>query len=415
MSTYIIIGVCLFFILAVAARDIFYSRKLHGTTSEEWLGHQYDYEKGFPLLFKRLPEIRLFGRLRLGSLGSLLVFIVLIPYVLGLLASFADGALFLPGDEMSFFEDYTILPMLVAIAVTFYFFRKVMDMVPETFRFILNDTSAQRALRIEICLERVAAALFQTKKGGVKWGRALDVGLTILFASLIAFVWASIVNNPSEPGGWGSPKHFWGNMFGIIEFSLAFVYVVPRGLGYLIRLVWCMRYFAKKLEEEGLLRIEPLNPDDAGGFGIFGKLAWRIDLVVLPTLIMAVFYYMTGYGYINTAYISGLIITILLIPIFFFGPLWGLHRVMVKTKSEELRILSQQYNLNVSIVRRWLKGEEGIKRIDGLAAKEVLDSVILMHEQTSRMPVWPFDATTLTRVLGYFLLPIVAIVLQAVL
>ena len=174
-----------------------------------------------------------------------------------------------------------------------------------------------------------------------------------------------------------------------------------------------MWYFGKKLYNERLLRIEPLNPDGALGFGEFGKLAWRIDLVLLPTMGMAVFYYMAGD--IPVVYIIGLIILLLLIPIFFFGPLWGLHRVMLKTKSQELRILSQQYNLNVSIVRQWLKGEEGIKRIDGLAAKEVLKSVILLHEQTSRMPVWPFDTTTLTKVLGYFLLPIVAIVLQAVL
>lgn len=406
MSTYFIIGVCLFFIFAVSARNIFRGRKLHGITSEEWLGHQYDYEKGFHLLFKRLPEIRLFGRLRLGSLGSLLVFIVLIPYALGLLASLADGTLFLPGDEMSFFEDYLTLPMLVAIAVTLYFFRKVMDMVPEAFRSIRNDT-------FEKYLKGVAGVLFQTKKGRVRWEQLLDVGLTFTFAYFIALAWANGVNNPTTFGAWDSPNHFWGNMFGIIEFSLAFVYVLPRILGYLIRLVWCMWYFGKKLYEERLLRIGPLNPDRDGGLGIFGKLAWRIDLVLLPTMGMAVFYYMAGD--ITPWYIGGLIITILLIPIFFFGPLWGLHRVMVRTKSEELRKLSYQYDLNAPIVSRWLLGEEGIKRIDGLAAKEALEIVIRMHEQTSRMSVWPFDVTILTRVLGAFLLPIIAIVLQAIL
>ncbi len=413
MLTYIIVGVCICFTLALSARDIFRSRNLHGATSEEWLRHQYDYELSFTLLFKKL-------RLGfLGSLGSLLVFLALIPFMLGLLASVADGTLFLPGDAIGFFEDYRTLALIVVGAASIYIFRKVMDMVPETLHSIPNDTTddlskaQHHAHKIECCLKRVASVLFQTNGGRGRWGRALDVGLTILLASIVAISWASSVNNPPEIVDWKNPDYLWGNMFGIIYYSFIFFYILRICLGYLIRLVWCLWYLGKKLDEGNLLRIEPLNPDGAGGLGEFGKLGWRIDLVPLPPLMMAVYWYI--FFPITAVFISGLIITILLVPVFFFGSLWGLHKAMAKAKSKALNDLSQQYNRNASIIKRLLNSEESVTIEKGLAAQEVLERVILLYERTSRMPVWPFDHTTLTRVFGYFLLPIIAILLQNVL
>ncbi len=415
MATYIILGVCMCFILALSARDIFHSRKLHGTTSEERLGHQWDYELGFPLLFKRLPGIHLFGKPRFGSSGSRLVLAVLILFVLGLLASVADGTLFIPGDDIGFFEDSASLSVIVAIAATFYLFRRVMDMVPEALRSILRDTSddlsqVQVDSDIEGCLQEVASVLFQTEEGRGRWGRALDVGLTIGFASFAVLIYASGVFNPAEIVNWKGSDHFWGNMFGIIQLGLVFVYVVPRGLGYLVRLIWSLWYLGKKLGGANLLRIQPLNPDGAGGLGKFGNLAWRIDLVLLPILVVAVAWYMVWD--ITPTYVTSLIMAILLIPFFFFGPLWSLHEAMKKAKNKELRLLSQKFDPNASIVKRWLNNEEGVKREDGLEATEVLERIILLHERTSRMPVWPFDHTTLTKVSVYILIPIIAMVLQ---
>ncbi len=139
MATYIIVGVCVCFLVAVSLREIFRIRTLTGETPKEWLEHQYDYDIGFSLLFKKAPNNHIHKRKWLiGTLGKLLLFFILAPCLLGLLASTIDGTLTLPDDDVGFFEDYLFFFLLVTIASTFYLMKRAMDLVPETFNSVLE-------------------------------------------------------------------------------------------------------------------------------------------------------------------------------------------------------------------------------------------------------------------------------------
>ena len=157
MSTYIMVGVALCFTLALSARNIFRVRKLHGEEPEEWFGNWCSYDPVFSLFFKWLPATRLFPerwqsfpKWRFGSVGSVLLLFVLVPYLLGLLASAVDGTLLPPLDVegngyTGFLDDLLFLSIIVGSAATVYIFRSIMNIVPETFLSLFNNIPEERS------------------------------------------------------------------------------------------------------------------------------------------------------------------------------------------------------------------------------------------------------------------------------
>ncbi len=174
-----------------------------------------------------------------------------------------------------------------------------------------------------------------------------------------------------------------------------------------------MWYLGHELGESKLLRIEPLNPDGAGGLSKLGNLAGRIDLALLPSVIFLVYWYVVWD--MNPGYIGAIIIAIILTPVFFFFPLWGLHKAMDKAKRAELELLSEQFNKHALTMKQGINIKKHVETPEALRAQEVLERVILLHQRASRMPVWPFDHITLTRVFLYVVLPVATIVIKNIL
>lgn len=416
MPTYITIGVCISIIVVLTARDMLHKRELRGTSFKKRLGHPFEYDWGLIFLHKWLPALPLYKKRQLGSIGALLISLVLVPNVLGLLASFADDSLFLPGDAAGFLEDPIFFPYTIVIATTFYLFRKTMDIVPATLDSIPrgtpdNPSRAQLPSAIRHQLGFVASVLLQAGEQRGRWGRVPDVVLTVLLIGMVTISYASgVYGEQTEALNWRSPAFFWGNMYGIVFFFFMMGYLLRTALAFVIRLIWCMWYIGKKLGDRDGLRIEPLSPDGAGGLGQFGKLAWRIDLLLLPTMSLAVYWYWTWD--LTPTYITGFVVLILLVPLFFLLPLWGLHGAMKKAKAQELQLLSQRFDLNASVMRQWLRGKWDVDRQQGLEATAVVERVLLLHQRASHMPVWPFDLTVLARVVGYVLIPLLLILIQ---
>ena len=168
----------------------------------------------------------------------------------------------------------------------------------------------------------------------------MDICFWGMGAVMIActFLWSDPLSSPGALS-WSNETYFWGHLAYVIIWSMIVGYFVPLMAIYVTRLIWTMRCVGKKFHEEGILQMQPLHPDKAGGLGEFGHLAWQIDLLLLPLVaILAIWYLVTG-SYDLWPFIFAMVFAIIAIPCFFFLPLWGMHTAMSQGKRQEIQSL----------------------------------------------------------------------------
>lgn len=85
---------------------------------------------------------------------------------------------------------------------------------------------------------------------------------------------------------------------------------------------------------------------------------------------------------------------------------------MAKAKNEAFDVLSRHFDNNAPAIWRWLDDEGSMARDEGLTARDNIESISVLYEQVSRMPVWPFNTRIIARFVGYMLVAIVPILLQ---
>jgi len=174
-----------------------------------------------------------------------------------------------------------------------------------------------------------------------------------------------------------------------------------------------MRSIGNTLSRENLLNIEPLHPDGAGGLAEFGNLGRRIALLILPISLYLVFWWynriLPGERVDFLFWIAAGVV-ILMVPVVFFVPLWGLHTAMTKAKSRALDVLSRHFDNNAATMWKWLGNAGSITRDEGLTTRENIENITVLYEHVSKMPVWPFNSTTIVRLGGYILITIIPVV-----
>lgn len=411
MSTTIIIGCWFIVFLGLLLRDVLHKRELKGETPEEYLSHQYDYELGSVLcfkIFKRVPII--------GYLGSSFLFYVSIIFIPALIVSLVQGTLISPKENvMGLLQDNALLWGVVAGTVFLFIYRKIMDFMPDTIMSLVKNKN-NIVMRDEINKKETAYIswfadyLFQTKDGRTRNWLIFDISFGALLMILVAYAQYLKVLDPGIFLGktdftshWGNPEYLGGNIV-LIYIWFVLVYYVRIVISNILRLAWAMRQFGTKLDKAGDLDIEPLHPDGAGGLGKFGKLTWRMALLILP-ITAYLFFWESDRGE-NFIFYMSVIFVFIMIPIIFIIPLWGVHRGMSKAKNDELNHLSRHFNESAGIYNRWLENRDQSEKEEGLIAQRNLVDVSSLYERVLKMPVWPFNTAILIRVGGFMLLSI---------
>lgn len=419
MATVIVVIIGALVSILLLLRDTLRKRDLIGANLGEYFSHPFDYELGTRLVFIKLPRIPY-----VGSLITFILFFLLLLYIPAMIGASFDGTLTDPQSSnmvVAFFEDPLLLAGAVVTGVMCYLWRRVFEYVPRAMTSIAKSRHTQDGNYIispeaEAQLKSTASFIFQDGNGRKRSWLLFDVLLGIILICMVVYSELSDLWAFREVSAWSDPDHLLGNMVNILVLFV-FVYFIRLLLSHVIRLSVAMRSIGKTLSRENLLHIEPLHPDGAGGLAEFGNLAWRMALLILPIAFYLLFWWFIrvlpeqsiGAGPI---FLPAVIILIIMIPVVFFLPLWGLHTAMAEAKNRELEVLSRHFNNNAAAMWKWLENEESMTRDEGLTARENIQNISSLYEHVLKMPVWPFNIRTFVRLGGYMLVVIVPTLIQ---
>lgn len=151
--------------------------------------------------------------------------------------------------------------------------------------------------------------------------------------------------------------------------------------------------------------IAPLHPDKAGGLRSLGQYVVTIGLgigIIGLALGVSLLRFRMGLEVIDTVFYVGLVVYLLIAPIFFFIPLAEAHSRMKQAKEKILVEVAGQYEkLYTSALQKMKAG----KLTDRDLAQ--MDAVRKMYAIADDSPVWPFNFDVLSKFSAAVLLPVV--------
>ena len=191
---------------------------------------------------------------------------------------------------------------------------------------------------------------------------------------------------------------------------LIFVFLYPILIYKVVALIYAMNSFFREIPSEGF-RVRVVAPDGAAGLGQMGRLALNLEFMFVPFIVVAVIYAVADQGTTPIFFITFPLLMGLLVVAFFF-PLSSAHKTMRDAKDRAMETLEKEFNLHYDFLIYNVQ-ELGASLSDLEAAKSIenIKEVKYLYEETEKMPVWPFDFTTLRRFSATILLPTLVVIL----
>ena len=243
-----------------------------------------------------------------------------------------------------------------------------------------------------------------------KWLQSKWVGRVALAITLLSVCWIVLAFAPL-PGlqpypeapypSWitAHPAIVWSQVPGLVIVIYALLLTV-----YDVVIIIIALYAAFRNQE---IRVEPLNPDKAGGLGFIGRfsanLCYLIGAIGLLQSVRTVQAQADLTEPRNYMFVVGFVLYLLLAPSIFFIPLWTSHAAMKRYRDSLLADVSKRFDAILSRVRSLR--QEGDKEAEALLGEmQQLDEMrTLIAKQT---PVWPFNVGSVRKFFGLVFSPI---------
>lgn len=244
-----------------------------------------------------------------------------------------------------------------------------------------------------------------------RYGTANTVGQLLGIVAAIAASWlvyALIAGWPS-----GKPLGHWGHLGGHTNAAGWVLLLLPLPLlfwaltFYVFRAVTTVR-FLDALVKGSWVEVDLFHHDSCGGLRPVGRIGLRNQVLVAAggVNIVAVFYVLHTLG-------EGLLLHILVVvvgliyvvcgPLVFLGPLLPFRRIMLAERTTRLSEVASRLRREYDRVMKSDPDHEGFR--GGL---DLVKELRELREYVSRMPVWPFDTSTLRKFLAAFSAPFAA-------
>lgn len=181
---------------------------------------------------------------------------------------------------------------------------------------------------------------------------------------------------------------------------------IPFVLFKLSNLVTAVYVYTRELSKhKNALDIKPLSPDQAGGLS---KLASLAIALTYPIVVVGVMMTMPFFKENTNVSVHNLVLFIPFVPVFlsvFFIPLLGVHRAMVAAKDEYLEQFSELFDvINAKFIE---EVKTPTLSNDELSRLEMsMRGLTSGYDKISKMPVWPFEISTLYRLATAVLIPV---------
>jgi len=153
------------------------------------------------------------------------------------------------------------------------------------------------------------------------------------------------------------------------------------------------------------VRISPFHHDNCCGLKDVGHIGLRNQylLTVLGLNLLTLLAVDLKLGLSETAglLVAGIVAYVTLGPVIFIGPLLPFRKSMLSAKQEEQAKVSTQLQNEYTRIMHQLE-ERSMAKED----EEIIDRLQKLKEIVNRIPVWPFDTSTLRRFLTVYIFPL---------
>jgi hypothetical protein len=207
--------------------------------------------------------------------------------------------------------------------------------------------------------------------------------------------------------GYGSWHSINGEVFPVSWYSLFCLFIF-----YFIASVYIFRafsliFFLRDLVSHSTIQIIPFYPDKCGGLKSVGNLGLRnqyfLSAAGINVLLLGInFIVINSQAQLQTQLIPAAIIYIIFGPISFLGPLLPFRNAMQHDKSELVLMIGKKIKKEFDQSIRNIEK----KRISN-EVQEKLNQYKILGETIEKLPVWPFDTSTLTKFFSAYMLPLI--------
>jgi hypothetical protein len=180
---------------------------------------------------------------------------------------------------------------------------------------------------------------------------------------------------------------------------------IPLVLYKLANLMAATYFFTDRLAAyHGALEVQPLAPN-SGGMGTLASLplALTYPMVVLG-IMLAMFFFKEN----TSASVHNLILLVPFVPVYFamfFVPLLGVHRAMLAAKQEYQQRFADLFEEVHETFLREVK-TPSLDKDEFSRLQVTMKGLSESYERISAMPVWPFEMSTVYRLITSVLIPV---------
>jgi hypothetical protein len=294
----------------------------------------------------------------------------------------------LAAEPSSWLYDFLIQPVILG------YFCWLQTAIEQLFR----ELAHKRVLESEVHLQKVLTK-FQ-KRLQSRWLSRIAAMLSLVFMAWFALAFTkSSIPSPSQSWVTVHPAIVWARIPVIV---VAF-YALIIDIYDLIIIIVALNDLLRNQK----IRVEPFNPDKAGGLGSIGRFSANISYGIGALgLVLSVNVIQAPANLINLSdytLVLMLSLYLLLAPIIFFLPLWTAHTAMVAYREHLLTEVSVEFDAVFTQLRA-LHLEDTCQNEPLLRKIRQLNE---LHMLINQFPVWPFNTESFRKFFSIVLSPLV--------
>jgi hypothetical protein len=322
---------------------------------------------------------------------SFLLLISFLPY----LGAAFDDSFCLCGEPVGMFEHYGNVCFTIVFPLVFLFGMRgirYFDQFISNIHTNLIEDKFESKVKLEEFLQ-------------TNWTKDPYVPLKFLFIFCgLTFATVNAINTLGPVEVWchdvyDSISHINGYVAQRIFFYVWWAYILPIFIYRLFVIVITLNRLFHLVIDTDSLDLQPMHPDNAGGLGCLGKMAWNFNIAILVTVVIPVALYYT-HGK-NLPLVGGIIVQLIVLPVVFFLPLLQVHRAMKIKKESLLLDISNHYKCVSDVLVQKIAKDDKVKEEYEEEAK-----LRTLYRSLEAIPTWPFDMRTFMRFTSTFLLPV---------
>lgn len=229
-----------------------------------------------------------------------------------------------------------------------------------------------------------------------------------LFLAILVVIWFNLAAN-NLVFSFGSSSWLVAHP-AIILISSPILFVVYYALILVVYDIAVITAALRSLFKKNQIRVEPLHPDGAGGFGTIGRFAANLGfgIAILGFALAASIMQAPTAFYLDYALVVNIFLYMMFAPALFLMPIWSGHRAMVGYRDRLGLEISDEFRDGFAELRSNRKENYEIMQ----PALRRVQQLVEMRGLVADFPIWPFNSGSLRKYVGLVVSPVVPVAIS---